>query len=37
MLYTVYAALAGNYKEMAQWALFRERVGGGIAPTLQSP
>lgn len=29
MLYTVYAALAGNYKEMAQWPLFRERVGRG--------
>lgn len=31
MLYTVYAALAGNYKEMAQWLLFRMRVGRGAA------
>ncbi|WP_308937410.1 type II toxin-antitoxin system TacA family antitoxin [Duganella vulcania] len=28
MLYTVYAALAGNYKGAAQWLLFRQLVGG---------
>ncbi|MYM97897.1 DUF1640 domain-containing protein [Duganella vulcania] len=32
MLYKGYAALAGNYKGMAQWLLFRERVGAESPP-----